>query len=38
MDEVSIREIAGVANVNIASVNYHFRSKGDLSIEAVSQE
>jgi AcrR family transcriptional regulator len=34
-DGTSIRDITRAAEVNVAAVNYHFRSKEDLYVEAV---
>jgi AcrR family transcriptional regulator len=34
-DSITVREITQLAGVNVAAVNYHFRSKEDLYIEAV---
>jgi AcrR family transcriptional regulator len=34
-DGTSIREIAKMANVNVASLNYHFKSKENLRTEAM---
>lgn len=34
-DGTSIREIAKLANVNVASLNYHFKSKENLRTEAM---
>jgi len=30
IDEISIREIANLANVNVASINYYYNSKENL--------
>lgn len=35
VDGTSIREIAKMANVNVASLNYHFKSKENLRLEAM---
>jgi AcrR family transcriptional regulator len=35
VDEISIREIASIANVNVASINYYFSSKEVLFNEAL---
>lgn len=35
IDEISIREIAGLASVNVASINYYFGSKEALFDEAL---
>ena len=37
IDEISIREIANLANVNVASINYNYNSKENLFNEALDQ-
>jgi AcrR family transcriptional regulator len=37
MPDISIREIASLADVNIASINYHFNSKETLFSEALER-
>lgn len=37
MDQISIREIAALAKVNVASVNYYFTSKDTLFTEALDE-
>lgn len=34
-DNITIRKIASLANVNVASINYHFKSKDNLINEAL---
>ena len=36
-ENVSIRELAAAANVNVAAVNYHFQGKENLFLEVVQR-
>lgn len=38
IDNVGIRDIASLANVNVASVNYYFRSKDELIITIINEK